>query len=66
MNLMVGKRPELSFSIGKLFKYDKYHGINHWGVAKRLFRYVIHTKHLGLSFGGTHTTLSPTANFDAD
>lgn len=55
----------LQFSIGKLAKYVEHPGNNHCSSVERLLQYVIYTKHLGLSYGGTYTSLTPTAYVDA-
>lgn len=66
MYLMVGTRPDIAFPVGKLAKYVENPGVNHWQAVKRLLRYIIHTKTLGLRYGGTTATLTPTVYVDAD
>ena len=65
MYLMVGTRPDLAFCIGTLAKYVEKPTTTHWDAVKRVMRYVIHTKDLGLVYGGT-SLKAPEVYVDAD
>lgn len=66
MYLMVGTRPDIAFAVGRLAKYVERPGMIHWQAVKRLLRYIIHTKTLGLKYSGTQASLNPTVYVDAD
>ena len=65
MYLMVGTRPDLAFSIGTLAKFVEDPSELHWNAVKRVIRYVIHTKELGLMYGGDELN-PPVVYVDAD
>ena len=65
MYLMVGTRPDLAYAIGTLAKFVETPSELHWAAVKRVIRYVIHTKDLGLVYGGTELK-PPIAYVDAD
>ena len=65
MYLMVGTRPDLAFSIGTLAKFVENPSELHWNAVKRVIRYVIHTKELGLVYGGNDLN-PPVVYVDAD
>lgn len=66
MYLIVGTIPDIAFPIGKLSKYVENPGIVHFSSVKRLLRYVIHRKTLGITYGGTNSSLTPNVYVDAD
>ena len=51
MYLMVCTRPDLASAIGLLSRFMQDPGRAHWEAAKRVLRYIQHTKHLGLHYG---------------
>ena len=65
MYLMVGTRPDLAYCIGTLAKYVERPTELHWAAVKRVMRYVLHTKELGLVYGGTALE-APEVYVDAD
>ena len=58
MYLMVGTRPDIGFSVCRLSKYAHKPGQVHWDAVKRVLRYLIKTKDLGLCFGPDNDTSS--------
>ena len=66
MYLMVGTRPDLAFCVGRLAKFVSNPTELHWDCVKRVLRYLIDTKDLGLVFGGTDSELTPVVYVDAD
>ena len=66
MYLMVGTRPDLAYSICTLAKYVQNPTKIHWDAVVRVIRYVIHTKDLGLLYGGTEASVVPSVYVDAD
>ena len=66
MYLMVGTRPDLAYSIGQLSKHVQNPTDAHWEAVKRVIRYIIRTKELGLVFGGTYGSKTPLVYVDAD
>ena len=66
MYLMVGTRPDLAFCVGRLAKYVQNPTMLQWEAVKRVIRYVIHTKDLGLVYGGTNASDSPSVYTHAD
>jgi len=66
MYLMVGTRPDLAFCVGRLAKFVSRPTELHWDCVKRVLRYLIQTKELGLVFGGTEAELTPVVYVDAD
>ena len=51
MYLMVCTRPDIASAVGILARYMQDPGKTHWEAAKRVLRYVQHTKKLGLHYG---------------
>ena len=66
MYLMVGTRPDLAYVIGTLEKFMEQPTELHWAAVKRVIRYIIQTKSLGLVFGGTNVLAAPVVYVDAD
>ena len=66
MYLMVGSRPDLAYCVGTLSKHVQNPTAAHWDAVKRVIRYVIRTKELGLVFGGTDGSKTPLVYVDAD
>ncbi|CAN6457819.1 unnamed protein product [Victoria cruziana] len=52
MYLMLGTRPDISFAIGLVSRYQSNPDWHHWQVVKRIFRYLKGTRDLSLTFGG--------------
>lgn len=66
MYLMVGSRPDLAYCVGVLAKHVQNPTKVHWDALMRVLRYVIHTKELGLVYGGTGASMVPLVYTDAD
>ena len=66
MYLMVGTRPDLAYCVGVLSKHVQNPTQLHWDAVKRVLRYVIHTKNLGLVYDGAASTEGTTVYVDAD
>lgn len=43
MHLMLGRRPDIAFTVVQLSKYFERPAMGHWKAARRLFPYVTHT-----------------------
>ena len=50
MYLMVSTRPDLAYPVGVLSRFLENPGRQHWEAGKRLLRYVLKTKSLGLAY----------------
>jgi hypothetical protein len=44
-------RPDISLAVGKLARFVENPGRAHWKAAKRVLRYLKHTKEFGVQFG---------------
>jgi transposase InsO family protein len=52
MYASVGTRPDISFAVSTLSQFLDNPGNTHWEAVKRVFRYLLGTKDLQLTFGG--------------
>ena len=68
MYLMVGTRPDIGFAVCNLSKYAQNPGQAHWDAVKRVLRYLIKTKDLGICFGQAkdNRSLVPHVYVDSD
>jgi hypothetical protein len=66
MYLMVGTRPDLAYSIGKLAKFVERPTEVTWAAVMRVIRYVIHTQNLALVYRGSSEPVAPVVYVDAD
>ena len=68
MYLMVGTRPDIGFAVCRLSKYAQNPGQIHWDAVKRVLRYLINTKDLGICFGQdeSNRSLVPYVYVDSD
>lgn len=57
MYLAVGTRPDIAFAVSTLSQFLENPGEAHWEAAKRVFRYLIATKELALTYGGVQQEL---------
>lgn len=64
--LMIGTPPDIACSVVIFCKYVQSPGMIHWNAVKRLLRYVVQTKNLGLCHGGIHSSLIPIVYVGAD
>jgi hypothetical protein len=51
MHLAVGTRPDIAFAVSTVAQYGANPGMAHWEAVKRIYRYLIGTKKLALTFG---------------
>ena len=51
MHLAVGTRPDIAFTVSTLAQFSSEPGPAHWEAVKRVFRYLLGTKKLALTFG---------------
>ena len=51
MHLAVGTRPDIAFAVSTVAQFSTYPGLIHWEAVKRIYRYLIGTKKLALTFG---------------
>ena len=66
MYLMVGTRPDLAYCVGVLAKHVQNPTQLHWEAVKRVIRYVVQTRNVGLVFGGTGKLEPALVYVDAD
>jgi hypothetical protein len=51
MHLAVGTRPDIAFAVSTVAQYGANPGMAHWEAVKRIYRYLVGTKKLALTFG---------------
>ena len=66
MYLMVGTRPDLAYAVGRLSKYVEKPTQVHWDAVRRVLRYVLRTKELGLLFKREEKMSAPLFFVDSD
>lgn len=59
MYLMVCTRPDLAFTLSRLSKFSSRPGTKHVAAVKRVFRYLVGTENLGISFIMPDSSVSP-------
>ena len=64
MYVMLGTRPDISFTITIISKFSSNPGMAHWEAMKQIYHYLIGTKDLWLSYGGGVRELVGYANAD--
>jgi len=64
--LSIATRPDISFAVGVLCRYNDCPGPQHWNAAKRVLRYLHQTKSLKLVYSPSNSTEPFTVYFDAD
>jgi len=65
--IAIGTRPDISFAVSYLGRFEADPSQQHWVCAKRVLRYLAGTRHLGLSLGGEiPTPISLDGCVDAD
>ncbi len=52
MYLMIGSRPDIAYSVGKLARFCENPKVKHWVALKRVLRYVRGTSAMGLCYDG--------------
>ena len=50
---MLGTGPDLAHAVGMVNQFNHTPGLEHWIAVKRIFRYLVGTKHRPLRFGMT-------------
>ena len=50
MHLAVGTRPDITFAVSTVAQFSTDPGLIHWEAVKRIYRYLIGTKKLALTF----------------
>jgi hypothetical protein len=51
MHLAVGTRPDIAFAVSTVAQFGANPGMAHWDAVKRIYRYLVGTKKLVLTFG---------------
>jgi hypothetical protein len=64
MYATLGTRPDISFATTVVSKFSSNPGLPHWDATKRIFRYLIGTKDLWLTYGGIEQVLAGYADAD--
>jgi hypothetical protein len=66
---MIGTRPDVANALGNVAKYAGKYNNSHWNAAKRILKYMIHSKDRGIHFFGNKAerlTSHADANWGAD
>ena len=66
MYLMVCTRPDLAYPVCNLAKFVEKPTVVHWTAVKRMLRYIIATRNLGLGFRGHDASPVPMVYVDDD
>jgi hypothetical protein len=64
MYASLGTRPDISFAVTTLSRFNSNPGEAHWNAAKRVFRYLKGTRDLWLVYGGVKRVLTGWADAD--
>ena len=64
MYAMLGTHPDISFTVTMVSKFSSNPGLTHWEAVKRIYRYLLGTKTLRLSYGGGEKELIGYADAD--
>ena len=64
MYAMLGTRPDISFAVQTVSRFNSKPGLAHWEAVKRIFRYLKGTKDLWLAYGGVVKELVGYADAD--
>jgi hypothetical protein len=64
MYLAVGTRPDIAFVVSTLAQFAENPGWAHWEALKRVYRYLVGTKHLTLTYGTAEKGLIGYADAD--
>ena len=51
MYLTIGTRPDIAFTVSTVTQFCQDPGLEHWEAVKRIYRYLLGTKKLALTFG---------------
>ena len=52
--LSLGTRPDISYAVSQVAKYNDCYGIKHWEAVKRIYRYLKGSMDLGLKYSSTN------------
>ena len=52
---MLGSRPDISYAVGTVSKFCTNPNSQHWAAVKRIFRYLVGTREIGLTYGSRHS-----------
>ena len=66
MYAMILTRPDIAFTVSRVAKFTSNPHHSHWTAVKRIFRYLLGTVNLGISYYGTSQDLSLRGYCDAD
>ena len=64
MYAAMGTRPDIAFATSTVAQYSENLGWKHWEAVKRIFRYLLGTKKLELTYGGEERGLVGNINAD--
>ena len=57
MYAALGTRPDISYAVSTVSRFSSNPGLPHWEAVRRIYRYLIGTKDLRLTYGGTRKPL---------
>ena len=61
---MLGTRPDISYAVTTVSKFSSNPGMAHWDAVKRIYRYLLGSKDLWLTYGGDKKVLVGYADAD--
>lgn len=64
MHLAVGTRPDIAFAVSTVAQFGANPGMAHWDAVKRIYRYLVGTKKLALTFGSCRQGLEGFSDAD--
>ena len=63
--LSLGTRPDISYAVSQVARYNDCYGIEHWQAVKRIFRYLKGSVNLGLKFCSMEYSAEFTDQFES-
>lgn len=64
MYAALGTRPDISYAVTTVSRFSSNPGMPHWEAVRRIYRYLIGTKDLRLTYGGIENVLTGYADAD--
>lgn len=64
MYASLGTRPDISYAVTTVSRFSQNPGQPHWDAVRRIYRYLVGTKDLRLTYGGVEGTLTGFADAD--
>jgi hypothetical protein len=64
MYASLGTRPDISYAVTTVSRFSSNPGMPHWDAVRRIYRYLLGTKDLKLTYGGVRSVLTGYADAD--